>query len=105
MVLELCWICSNLRDLSVLLHPELPELLVLLVLWHGHVLRCLVHAGSWSTILHSLMHLHHALHASAQSVMVHALPRPVPLSARCQGLLRPRKRCHPMSSSHEYGRR
>ena len=90
MVLELCWICSNLRNLPVLLQPELPELLVLLMLRHGHVLRCLVHAGPWSTILHSLMHLHHTLHAGAQSVMVHALPRPVPLSARCLGLRRPR---------------
>ena len=82
MILELCRICSNLRNLPVLLQPELPELLILLVLRHGHVLRCLVHAGPRSTILHPLMHLHHALHTGALSVLVHALPGSVPLSAK-----------------------
>ncbi len=44
-VLELCRISPNLLNLPVLLKPKLPELLILLVLWNGHILLLgLVHA-------------------------------------------------------------
>ena len=66
MVLELCRVSPNLLNLPVLLQPELPQLLILLVLWDGHILLLgLVHAWWGATILHSLMHLHHPLQGMA----------------------------------------
>lgn len=62
MILELCRVSPDLLHLPVLLEPELSQLIILLVLWDGHVLWCLVHAWLWAAILHPLVHLHHALH-------------------------------------------
>lgn len=83
MILELCRICPDLLYLSGLLQPELSQLLILLVLRNGHILLLrLVHARWWGTILHPLMHLHHALQCMGLPVNAFARPAEALLPSR-----------------------